>query len=80
MQIDASKVFSALTAAQIPLDIMKNTPKNFVLHRNPAGNARKLWMPDVDQIMETRDFCSHFFDARVGKGFIDTKQVQSCGD
>jgi hypothetical protein len=52
--------------------------KNPVLYRTAAGNAR-LWMPHVDQIMDTRPFfLSILFDARVARASLDGVEAESC--
>jgi hypothetical protein len=53
--------------------------KNFVLYHTQAGNARRLWMPDIDKRVDAEHFLlSIFFDARVGRGSLDGAQAQSC--
>jgi hypothetical protein len=57
MDGDTSKRLPKLAAAEIPFDVRQNRCiKNSALYRIPAGKARSLWMPDVDQIMEIRLF------------------------
>jgi hypothetical protein len=55
----------------------RDAQNNSVLYGTPAGNAGKLWMPDVDQNMDTRYFLlSILFDARVGRGYLDGAQAE----
>jgi hypothetical protein len=50
-----------LAVAEIPFDVRQNRcTKNSTSYGIPAGKTRRSWMLDVDQIMETRYFCSEF--------------------
>jgi hypothetical protein len=57
MEVDTSKRFPRLALAEIPFDVRQNKcTKNSASYRILAGMARRLWMLDVDQIMETGYF------------------------
>jgi hypothetical protein len=55
MEVDIWKRFPTLVVAEIPFDVKQNRCMNElrIIHIQ-AGEVRRLWMPDVDQIMETR--------------------------
>jgi hypothetical protein len=79
VQADASKRLSALAIAEGSLDIRKNRcAKELCVIPHP-GNARRLWIPYVDQIIDTRHFSlSIVFDALAGRGSLDRAQAESC--
>jgi hypothetical protein len=58
IDIDTSKRLLALAVTEIPFDVRTDERENSASDRILAGKVRTLWMPDGDQIMETRHFWS----------------------
>jgi hypothetical protein len=62
MEVDSSKYLLMLAVAEIPFDVKQNKcTKNSASYHISAGKARRLWMPEVNQIMETRLFCPEIY-------------------
>jgi hypothetical protein len=55
MEIDTSKRFPALAVAEILFDVRENktdAQKSSASYRIQAGETKRVWMPDADQIIE----------------------------